>query len=387
MFVFTNVTYEKPGGSENLVFLIAKYLMINFGKPVKIFGSQDSYLVKRLREERIVFHFYDINDVAAYNNVTGDDLLVLFNNYYGLKKFKKCSCRVVVWNILCPVILEWNNFNFEIRFFRRHIFKPFFNKALLRFLLRKDAFLCMDGSTRGCVEQFLGQTIAVDTVPIPIEGGDNLYIKRNDFFEWNSRSVQLSYIGRGDVYWKINPLKKVLSDLSVMNRSFIFNIFTSESDLYDEVLLPVLPKNVSIQYHLGYYGQRLRDKLVEVSDLNFSMGTSALESAVVGIPTILIDATDAELPKEYVYRWLYLTEEYSLGYHYTPSVTRQTTGYPMTVMIETILDPDKRTDMSQKCWQYVFLNHTVQNTVSLLEKHQGYVFMKDLAKYTPNMWF
>ncbi len=386
MFVFTNVTYEKPGGSENLVFLIAKHLMEEYGEPVKLFGSKNSYLIKRLYEEGIGFQYYDIDDDKSYKAVSGDDVLILFNNYYGLNKFRGSDCRILVWNILCPVVIGWNNFEFEIKMFGRHVFKVFFNKALLRSLLKKKAFLCMDGSTEGCVEQFLEEKISVDVVPIPIEAGENIYIGRENLDNKGRENVSLSYIGRGDVYWKVNPLKKIISDLSSIEHDFVLNIFTSETDLYDEVLLPLLPENVTIRYQLGYYGKRLRERLVEVSELNFSMGTSALESAVVGIPTILVDATDTDLPKDYMYRWLYETEKYSLGYHYTPDLQEKLPGCEMHAVIDLILDPVSCDAQSKKCWEYTNGNHTVRNTVAMLKKHEGYVSMKHIILYTPNMW-
>lgn len=384
MFVFTNVTYEKPGGSENLVFMIAKYLMESCGEHIKIFGSANSYLVKRLNEEGIRFEYYDIDDSRAYLEVADDDVLVLFNNYYGLYRFKACSCRVVLWNILGPVVLGWNNFNFEKKIYGRHLIKDIVNKAFLRFLLKKNALLCMDGSTQDGVEQFLGVKVDVDIVPVPIELSDNIYTVRER--RSGGEKINLSYIGRGDVYWKVYPVKKIISDLSTIHHDFVFNIFTSETDLYDEVLLPVLPKNITLKYHLGYYGQRLRDKLVDVSDLNYSMGTSALESAIVGIPTILVDAADADLPADYQYRWLYETDKYSLGYHYTKDFKKVLKGYTMSEITASIIDPLACRKQSNLCWEYAYMNHSVFNTVAILQRHRGYISIKEIVRYTPNMW-
>lgn len=385
MYIFTNVVYPNPNGGDNLIYLLAKYLLEAYHEKIVIFGDANSYLIKRMTDERIDYCFYDMNDDSAYDNVSKDDILVLFDNYHGLRRFKKTSCRVVTWCILAPQLISWNNFN-DSGIFMGSQLKLILNKLFLNHLYKKKSILSMDGNTRRKLELFLKKKLNIDLVPIPIEKEVNRYKAVDRSFFSGSKNINITYIGRGDVYWKVNPLKKIITDLALIKHNFILNIYTSETPLYDEVLRPLLPSNVEINFFLGYYGERLRESLCEVSDLNFSMGTSALESAVAGIPTILIDATDSDYPDGYKYRWLFETDNYTLGYFLHPK-SIPLPGHEMRSVIGMLLQDDIRERISTKCWEYVSENHSIKNTVDSLKSHRGYVSVKEIARYTPNMWF
>ena len=49
------------------------------------------------------------------------------------------------------------------------------------------------------------------------------------------------------------------------------------------------------------------------SNLNIGMGTAALEGAKLGIPTLIVDAAKQMFPSEYKYRWIFESQDLSLG--------------------------------------------------------------------------
>jgi hypothetical protein len=55
------------------------------------------------------------------------------------------------------------------------------------------------------------------------------------------------------------------------------------------------------------------DALLLDTDALFAMGTSALEGAKLGVPTVLLDIAYGRVPEGYVFRWLFDAEEFSLG--------------------------------------------------------------------------
>lgn len=60
-------------------------------------------------------------------------------------------------------------------------------------------------------------------------------------------------------------------------------------------------------------GNDLVRYLCDNVDLLFAMGTSALEGAKFRIPTVLLDACYTEMPRDYLFRWLFETTGYDLG--------------------------------------------------------------------------
>jgi hypothetical protein len=381
MYIFPNTVYPGPNGRDSMILILARYLSEKKNEVIVVFGKRNSFLKKRLDEQNIEHIFYDEEEEFDYKSISGDDILVLFENYHGLKRFKRSKCRVLVWCILGPQIINWSNFDYK-KVYKGKILRKKLDRSCLINLCKKNALVCMDGSTQGDVEAFIGKKMNIDIVPIPVISAENYYIRKN----MKEGKISITYIGRGDVYWKVYPLKKILKDIKDINNHFILNIFTSERELYDEVLEPILPDNVELVYQIGYYGMRLRTKLCEVSDLNISMGTAALESAVLGIPTIIVDAVTTNLPDDYRYRWIYQAEKYSLGYfdlHELP----QYEGYEMTDVVNTIMNKVERDCISGKCWEYVDMHHNIINTYMRLSRHEGYASMRDIVKYSPNMWY
>jgi hypothetical protein len=60
-------------------------------------------------------------------------------------------------------------------------------------------------------------------------------------------------------------------------------------------------------------GDQLHDYLVTKIDLLTAMGTSALEGARLGVPTVLLDVSYGPVPASYRFRWLHDSDRYTLG--------------------------------------------------------------------------
>lgn len=98
--------------------------------------------------------------------------------------------------------------------------------------------------------------------------------------------IKFSIIGDG-------PFKNELSNLNVEHDWFKLEILGSiKPDQLDKYLL-------------------------EHTDVLAAMGTSALEGAKLGIPTILLDFSYYKIKKDYKFRWLHETIDFDLGHHIT----------------------------------------------------------------------
>ncbi len=60
-------------------------------------------------------------------------------------------------------------------------------------------------------------------------------------------------------------------------------------------------------------GDALSDYFIERIDLLTAMGTSALEGARLGVPTVLLDFSYGPVPASYRFGWLHETDRYTLG--------------------------------------------------------------------------
>ena len=227
----------------------------------------------------------------------------------------------------------------------------------------------MDKSCSDSINHYFGLTNDSEYLPIPVMGietktPDNLksLIKKRD-----RDVVSLSYIGRAEI-WKINPVKKIVSDLqagmSLNNKKIRFHIFTDNVEEFKR-LLAYNSSDVEIIYHLNVSGSDLDLFLKNEVLLNLSMGTSCLESAKLGIPSILLDSSFDEFPQNYKYNWIFTTEHFSLGKivdkNYIP-----TTGYTLADILNRMLgDEFFISEISDKCLEYTLLNHNIETVTSL----------------------
>lgn len=100
----------------------------------------------------------------------------------------------------------------------------------------------------------------------------------------------------------------------------------------------------------------LKDYLAAKVDLVTAMGTSAMEGALTGLPTILLDFSYGPVKPGYCFRWLYNTEGFDLGHAITAEDCDPSKDV-LPEMIEAV-----RTDyaaVGEKCFAYCVKNHSV----------------------------
>jgi len=251
-------------------------------------------------------------------------------------------------------------------------------------MIRKNALISMDGATSDAIESFVGKKLNMPIVPIPIDTNDARSAKIRIIS--TEMPLSISYIGRSDDLWKIKPVKKIIKDLQqVKDRRFVLNIYTDEAEPYLKEFQLSGDENVIVNFYHGYYGPKLRDHLAKNSDLHFSMGTAAIEGALSGIPTIVLDPCLDELPSTYRYTWLYQTDRCSLGRFIDKNETTFS-GIDMGEIISICSDEIQYKEIAQKSLEYVIQNHSASKIVERLISHKTLATNRDVCRWTPATW-
>ena len=112
-------------------------------------------------------------------------------------------------------------------------------------------------------------------------------------------------------------------------------------------------------------GKALDDYLVSHVDLLMAMGTSALEGARLGIPTILLDISYGPIRGDYRYQWLYETRQLSLG-----EIIRADRLTPGNRSLEEKLEElhTNYATLSDRTYEYCVANHSVASVGARLEQ-------------------
>ncbi|WP_446787212.1 hypothetical protein, partial [Macellibacteroides fermentans] len=105
-------------------------------------------------------------------------------------------------------------------------------------------------------------------------------------------------------------------------------------------------------------GENLDRFLLDKIDVLVAMGTSALEGAKLGVPTVLLDFSYGNVPEGYRFRMLFESEYYGLADLIDDSHI-ETGNKSLEQIIENI--QVKYSDLSEKTFDYCARNHSISS--------------------------
>ena len=189
-------------------------------------------------------------------------------------------------------------------------------RRFLTYLLDKNAIVFMDGTNLQVTCDLLGVTVKTPNfLPIPakLTSIHNSYRKISD-----AGVIKFVWVGR-IVDFKYYPLKRFLEDLSILaGKSEIkFELIIVGSGKYIDTLAKEVLKSrykvLSVKFIRNIDNENLDDFILKNADVLIGMGTSALEGAKLGVPTLLLDFSYVNIVDAYKYRWVHQSTNFNLG--------------------------------------------------------------------------
>lgn len=343
---------ERVGGVQNLIINIATGLA-QTNQPVKIFDSRKGYVTRVLKERGVSFRGYTIeDDLSTFLAEAGDVLVVtaLENSCLKLLENNK-DLKIIFWNVF-PSAFEELNF---IKHKKIPWLTNFFTYRLLRLFESNNAICWMDNNGLDYAKLKYKVQAKERFLPVPF----NLQYELVPRSHRRNNALNISYIGRAEV-WKIKPFLKLVQDLQMLgedvSEKVVLHLITTDPSVFKKSL-EGKKNNIKIIYHANLHGDVLLRFLEKNIIVNFSMGTSCLESASLAIPTIKMDFTSSKFPIEYKYKWLYNTTDYCLGRDLDALGVDLTNGRSISEVLEDL--DNEFMELSQKSYDYVRKNHNV----------------------------
>ncbi len=380
--IFPGMTYPKVGGAENLTFEVVRHAYQKLGIESVLLGNRNSFVATRLKDSSLPYTLVERQDVR-HLRTRDDDLFVHYSNNDWLSHVSELPGRAVVWGILAPLITNWNRFEIERRLFGKKRIAGALNRQFVRECLRHQGLYAMDGATADAIESVAGAVGQIPILAVPISTDDVREIRKWSHRDSRSRIV-VSYIGRSDDRWKIYPVRRILRDLSRIDAAFFLDIYTDRAEPFQAMIEDVLGENTEVRFSLGCHGAPLRDALSRKSDLHVSMGISALEGALSGVPTALVDPSFADLPDTYKYLWLHESNRCSLGRFIQEHDTFP--GHSMEELVYSATDAARRTEAAEACIRHVVSHHSPDTIVRALIDSPSTLSNRHLGRWTPSSW-
>ena len=234
-------------------------------------------------------------------------------------------------------------------------------KKFAKYLINHDSLIFMDYENLRSTEKNIGIKIEDPIyLPIPAESKDlrDVVARESDV------TINLCWIGRV-VDFKYFILKRLLDDLSILasQSSMEFKV----TIVGDGTHLPQLKAycdsvdSYSLSFLAHLEEPLLNQFLVNEVDILLAMGTSALEGAKFGVPTILLDIAYSDVPETYVYRWLYQRDGSTLGETLRVFCEGGCSYESLKLLIDEVSVDEKI--VSQRTHAYFLKNHSMEKVV------------------------
>lgn len=190
-----------------------------------------------------------------------------------------------------------------------YLTKP--SKEIISLIMDSNSLYHMDGATVAATRSISGDTRNFPLLPLYFrETNRNFFVGSDE-----SNSINLVWLGRLEIGFKSIPLIKLIEDLKRIDFDMNINFTIIGSGNGEDLIIETTKEidGINFVFKGTMEGNELRNCLLQ-NDIAFAMGTSALHTASLGIPTVLLDCSFTAMPDDYLYRWVFETKDYSLGY-------------------------------------------------------------------------
>ena len=316
--------YRGVGGVSLLFLRIAEHLASMTQYEVYCIDYIDGFISKNVNTNKVHMLFYSDSIVVDVPEKSA----IVFQTMTPWSIFPNIKIpmesKVFFWNChpnnLIPTIPLINNFlqkhNAYRNFMLKTIFLTYWLKCnrFLGLMIENNAIAFMDSANKKNTESVFFPIEENGFLPIPALDGE-LKKYPNDKL-MISDTINMSWIGR-IVDFKYHILFFTLKKLNYISKNFskkiIFTII-GDGDYLDKLKKETFSfKNIEFHYIENLSSKELNDFITTSTDLVFAMGTSALESAKFGIPTVLLDISYFPINFDYKFRFLYESDGATLG--------------------------------------------------------------------------
>lgn len=196
-------------------------------------------------------------------------------------------------------------------------------------------------------------------IPIPLEPEMNskqffdLSVENTIKFGWVGRLCDFKFYILRYSFFELNKIAD-----SFKGKKIEFHILGSGP--FEDFLKSSALKCDSISFHFhNYIPHNEVDLFLKQNvDILMAMGTSALEGARIGIPTILLDPILCEPSGDYIFRLLYRTENYDLG-HFIGKSDYSKNNASLFEIVSSLID--NYALYSERTYNYFIENHNIHN--------------------------
>jgi len=358
--------YSKGAGGVNVLFLrIANYLADTTELSVYIGDYQNGYMVSHNKNSKLK----ELRLVIGRPLRVPPDSVVVFQTlppwYISDELLLEDDTKILFWTLHPYNLLMYFRLDTLGKPGYYRIAAPYVQRLMKEFtalLVDRSGIVFMDGENRRSAEVLLGSSIKTPCyVPIASGRPNRLQLKYADSFAWLGRLAD----------FKVPILiytMKTLSEYANKNLCELSFHVIGDGPAREQIkgwAGSLLGKYLKIDLIGEVEERQIEQMLNSKARVLFAMGTSALEGARLGIPTVLLDFSYRAIEGEYLYSYVYETEDFTLGREINgPGYKKK--GRALEEIINELRDPVNYETIGDRCYQYYIQNHDIATVSSKL---------------------
>lgn len=364
--------FKGIGGMERIVVTLAEVVAKGTVQDVQLLvilpeGSYVETELKKLLSPHIKIKYLSSGKVFLEK----DDIVVCWSGVRSLFFQLAGNPRLVIWSILAgsPLAHLATPTNVLLRRLVERI-----RRKVAFYLIDNKALHFMDGPTLSAFEEVYNWKTIEQYFPVPIAIKPNDYLSKNRRNQFTGETINISYIGRGHVVWKVHPFVALIRFCLSCCKCLNIRVYTDYNDLFVKQMERARIDLKYVRFINDKHGKELTRELGEWSDIHVGMGTSVLEGASCGIPSICIDPMfDYKEPLSW--RWLFNCKNYDLG----DFICRYENS-DVSTLKKFILTYSIREEYSQKTYEYVYKNHAASQVLLKIINNKSTATLPDYIK-------
>lgn len=365
----------KVGGIQLLFIRLANYLS-DLNYKVYYIDYTDGFSRDKLNKKVNIINYFG-NNVLTINHDTflitplSNLISILTGKIILSKKVKLFFWCVHPYELLdfFPLIITFKKiFNLGSQKIKKYLdllFKKdiIILKNLTEFLYNYNSFVFMDNETFTKSKELLELNIDnPNYLPIPLEKS----LKIPNYNLINNDEINIAWLGRL-VDFKIFPLINLIenSNISVQKFNKKINLHIIGSGNKEHLIKNInISDKLNIIYKGTMVGNELEEYLLNKVDILFAMGTSCLEGARLGIPSVCYDYSYNYIHLDYKFNWLYQFMDFVLGREINTLKAQNINTFD-EILNEIYINNNKKL-IGEKSHDYFLNNHEIKAVSKLL---------------------
>lgn len=340
-------------GDFTMYYRIASYIAENYDYAVYCINNSVPELQYKYKDSKIIFGTINKNNLQDFADAT---FVTAYNQlFFLLEEISELKNARILLLFLHPQMIKW----MENQTFGR----LFDVKETLEFLKKNNAYAFMDEANKLAAERSLGEWFPDRFLPVVAD--KNALIKAMpEIDDGIGRDVNVAWLGRLD-YDKIYSVINFVTNLCdyVGDRKINVHLIGDGNGI--NVLAAETNKfapNVRYVYNSYMYGEERDEYLKKNADFVVAMGISALDSALLGLPTVMPIVSPSRF-RDDKFMYLFDTVNFCLGFSAEDLKNPRYEKRSVKEIYEDIYVRGRKKELGKRCHDFAVEEFSVEGNI------------------------